>query len=859
MATNPSTLEAMASEFARVLEPLSDQVDAEAATLLLWELGLRAPPALTDVAPVATGLSRVGTAAAELTPLIAELLEALAASDDAGGATAAVLAKVGVIVEALRDVASAMDAASGTLAGLTTAQRGELSVFAAGFTDRVLQHLLVDHIERRAPNLATALMLAGGIELLDVEPGLPGTLEAAYTRKRVHPGRIVTLVSDPRALLRDVYGWGETSFDGLTLLRTLQMVLSRRFGRDAELLTAPGQPVGLEAFGFAVQVNDEATPPALDVSLRFPAEVDVNETVSSDGWEIPLRARAQFATDLDLTLYSPLAVQMRTPSANAELELAAEARRSASEAPRVLLGTANGNRLEASAFGGGIRLDTRWTTSSQVAADPELHAHVRGGRFVLADGYDQLLGDLLGDRGIEALFDADLTWSPSRGLRLGGGAAASIEIPVNASLGPVRVDAIQVGVGLTGGEVEVDVTTTLAAKFGPIMATLDRLGMRCGVRLAEQGGNLGPLDLDLAFKPPKGAGIRVDAGPVSGGGFLAIDADAGRYSGALQLRIYEVSVSAFGVIDTKLPSGEAGFSFVILICAEFTPIQLGLGFTLNGVGGAIGIHRTLSKEALDGAVRSGRLEHILFPKDPAARAPEIIRDLQAYFPPAQGRYTFGPLAKIGWGTPNVLEAKLGLILELPHPVRLTLLGTVAAGLPTTQKRFVKLNLAIVGQLDFDRKTFALDASLYDSDVGGFVLSGDAAVRLGWGREPSFALAIGGFNPQFQPPAGFPALRRVAVDIGRGGSPRVTCQAYLAITSNTLQVGARAELTAGGHWNIHGWIGFDALFEFQPFGFAADFSAGVALRQGTRKRASVTVHGTLKGPNPWYVKGRACIS
>jgi hypothetical protein len=51
----------------------------------------------------------------------------------------------------------------------------------------------------------------------------------------------------------------------------------------------------------------------------------------------------------------------------------------------------------------------------------------------------------------------------------------------------------------------------------------------------------------------------------------------------VELSIYDISVKAFGLIETKVPGVD--FSFVIVISAEFTPIQLGFGFTLNGVGG----------------------------------------------------------------------------------------------------------------------------------------------------------------------------------------------------------------------------------------------------------------------------------
>ena len=58
-------------------------------------------------------------------------------------------------------------------------------------------------------------------------------------------------------------------------------------------------------------------------------------------------------------------------------------------------------------------------------------------------------------------------------------------------------------------------------------------------------------------------------------------------------------------------------------------------------------------------------------------------------------------------------------------------------------------------IDFGRKLLSLDASLRDSRVAAFTLYGDMAMRLAWGDEPQFALAVGGLNPHFKAPRGFP--------------------------------------------------------------------------------------------------------
>jgi hypothetical protein len=87
---------------------------------------------------------------------------------------------------------------------------------------------------------------------------------------------------------------------------------------------------------------------------------------------------------------------------------------------------------------------------------------------------------------------------------------------------------------------------------------------------------------------------------------------------------------------------------------------------------------------------------------------------------------------------------------------------------------------------------AIDATLHDSRLVRFPLTGDMALRLSYGDQPAFAFAVGGFNPRFAPPPAFPALERLTLTLAKdGGNPTIVCQTYLALTSNTAQLGVRA--------------------------------------------------------------------
>jgi len=372
-------------------------------------------------------------------------------------------------------------------------------------------------------------------------------------------------------------------------------------------------------------------------------------------------------------------------------------------------------------------------------------------------------------------------------------------------------------------------------------------------------GNFGQLVLRPGLKPPNGLSLSINTGPVRGGGFIAYDDALGRYSGALSLSIGDIALRAIGILDTRAP-GVSGYSFLIVISAEFTPIQLGFGFTLTGVGGLCGIQRAVSVPALQEGVRSGTLASLLFSRDPIGQATQLVAGLQRAFPPTQDRYVFGPMFKLGWGTPTLITADLGIVLQLPSPVVIALLGTLSAKLPRPEGAVVEINLDILGVLDLGEKKLSIDASLRDSRIAAFTLTGDLALRYHWGAEPDFALSLGGFNPDFKPPPGFPTLRRLSLALGSGNNPRLSLAAYFALTSNTLQFGARAEVYAEAlGFNLLGYLEFHALFVFSPFSFRFDFSAGVALRRGTSVLMAVSVVGRIEGPRPWRVQGRASIS
>ncbi len=350
---------------------------------------------------------------------------------------------------------------------------------------------------------------------------------------------------------------------------------------------------------------------------------------------------------------------------------------------------------------------------------------------------------------------------------------------------------------------------------------------------------------------------------VTGGGFLFHDPAQGMYAGVMQLSLQDtITLTAYGIIATRMPDGSRGYSLLIFITADgFKPIPLGFGFVLQSIGGMIGVNRTFDQDVLRAGLKTDALSTLLFPRDPVGNAPALIQALATAFPPRRGSYLLGLLARITWFTPTLVQFDLALILELGARTRLLLLGRVSSLLPSRDNDLIRLNLDAIGVLDFDASTLAIDAVLVDSRlVHQYPITGAAAVRAQWSEGSSgtnFVLAVGGLNPRFAAPTGFPTLERVAIALCSGKNPRLVCDAYFALTANTVQFGARASLYAEAiGFSVTGDVGFDALVTLAPPHFLVDFHALMQLRRGSHNLFKVTLDGTLEGPLPLRIAARA---
>lgn len=465
------------------------------------------------------------------------------------------------------------------------------------------------------------------------------------------------------------------------------------------------------------------------------------------------------------------------------------------------------------------------------------------------------LTEILGD---PITFEAaiELSWSALAGLQLGGAPGLELTIPLDRQLGPLRVLELSLGLGVDRSKEATEVAARISgsAALGPFTIVAEGVGVALQTT---PGRTLLGVDVEVVPVPPTAIGLSVDVGPVAGGGFLKIDPDGGEYAGVLELELLSVAVCAIGLINTRLPDG--GWSLFLALFIEVPAIQLGFGFTLNGVGGLAGVNRTIAREGLQSVIRSGSLDSVLFPKDPIRDAPRTIEAVQTIFPSAPGQYVFGPVVKLGWGTPTLVEAVLGIAITLPD-LKLVVLGSVTSVLPTPEANLVGLHLESAGYIDPAAGILEISAGLHDSHIAGFPLSGGMALLLELGDAPVFLMALGGCHPRFERPAGFPALDRLALAIGAGDFIAIRFTCYFALSSNSLQFGSAFELTAEVEgFAINGSAEFDALVIFAPFSLRTSLHFDISVTAVGVDLLAVRLDVRLSGPNPWHIVGTASFN
>jgi hypothetical protein len=454
------------------------------------------------------------------------------------------------------------------------------------------------------------------------------------------------------------------------------------------------------------------------------------------------------------------------------------------------------------------------------------------------------------------------------GFYLGDGQGAGNEklvLPVQFNFPAVEIREVALGIVRNAAKdvTGLEITSVIAAKLG------DAVGMQiggAGVTIALDGQPPGSaiFPWDVAPRWPDAIGLRVKAGPITGGGYLerkvrtyGSGADAVQlveFGGVIQLEILKVGVYAIGILSPD------PFSLVLVMGVRFpAPIEITFGFTFNGVGGILALNRRVDSNELRKGMKDHVIDKLLFPDDPVAQAPTILEQLGKVFPPEDGGFVVGPIVELGWGSQaKIVEAKVGIVLSLPDP-KLILLGAIKVQAPAKKAPLVDLRAEVYGEIDSDR--LLVIASLKGSKIATFKVEGDLGLLIKWGGGGAFALTVGGFHPKYKEiPAELEGLDRLMIDLSPPAIVKIVVKAYFAVTAGAVMAGVRGDFEADiAVASARAWLQLDMIFRWAPrFGFEIDLELGVEIEVFGCSFAEISFRGVLEGTTPWKVHGTATV-
>ncbi|SCF02338.1 hypothetical protein GA0074695_2928 [Micromonospora viridifaciens] len=500
---------------------------------------------------------------------------------------------------------------------------------------------------------------------------------------------------------------------------------------------------------------------------------------------------------------------------------------------------------------GGVTASCSVTITTGGTAAFTAEVRTSGGSIGLAPGGAAAILPGIGPVPLEL----DFSVAPGQGVRVAGSTTLTATLPVEASFPGGSVGPLTVELSLGSDTlIGLRVTTTATVELPGIPVGFDLRGL--GLDVPFVLGDAGRIGFDparLLPAEPDGADVDLMLPIVSGAGTVR-RTPSGDYEGALALAVTPMSAMAFGVLHLD------PLSFLVVIGATFPPpgVQIGFGFAVTGIGGIVGVGRRLDSDAMSAAITSGTAGDLLFSTDPQATMPRVAGGLSSIFPAASGHVVLGPMFKVNWGG-RIISACVALILELPEPVRITLLGKLEMTLPDPAAPLVDIRVTLLGHVDLAEPSVSVQASLAGSSIAGVALTGDLYYLTRGGSDPAFVLSAGGFHPAFVPPRGVPPLSRLGLDLSSSPGLHLGCQAYLAVTSNTIQFGARVDLVAEvAGCGLHGWLGFDVLIQFDPFHFVAQIAAGIAVEVLGETLAGISLALALEGPAPWRARGTGSV-
>jgi Family of unknown function (DUF6603) len=271
-----------------------------------------------------------------------------------------------------------------------------------------------------------------------------------------------------------------------------------------------GDAVGiLSFFALSLAPTTDTHPPGLDGLLH----VDVNPSTElvlaqpTESWRFSLRLDSKLPAGLEMRLLPPAKLQIRpsegTPKGVGRLGFVGES--PDSQERFLIFGQTGSSQLEARRLEAAFVADLKWDADAgQATTDIQLEANAVDAKLIIDASAEGFLGSIL----------------PSDGIIFGFGGAAGLRtrVGLHSTVGPLCLEAVDLALELSGDGIALAATVDGSVTLGPILATVAGVGTAAELRFKR--GDLGPVDLGVDFVPPTAIGLAIEAGVLTGGGFI---------------------------------------------------------------------------------------------------------------------------------------------------------------------------------------------------------------------------------------------------------------------------------------------------------------------------------------------------
>lgn len=380
--------------------------------------------------------------------------------------------------------------------------------------------------------------------------------------------------------------------------------------------------------------------------------------------------------------------------------------------------------------------------------------------------------------------------------------------PVHENLGGV-VGLRSVRPSAKGQELHLSVDG--AIRFGPV--TLDAIGLDIGWDFKDSRPTVPSLD---------GFALSLDKPPLQvAGGFLHVEGD---FVGKAEIHTSKFALTALGGF-TLVGGSPSLFLYGLLL----EPLGGPAFFFVEGLAAGFGLNRSLRLPTLDEVETFPLVVDAMAPPGGVQGGDQLSR-LHDYIAPKVGAGFLAVGVKFtSFRLVHGFVLAIVCIDTITGDFEVAVVGT--GELVTPPEAPVGARMAYV-RLDILAKMSSRDSSLLVEaklGEGCFVInpachiSGGMAFATWYGGEHAgdFVLSVGGYHPQYTPPAHYPVPKRLTLDYHISDGLHASGSLYFALTPNNLMFGFAFNAT----WStgpVSAWfdLSLDFLMKFKPLHYDA---------------------------------------